>query len=93
MKEKIFVRSLACYGCPIGCRKVSQVKSGPYACTVEGPEFESICLLGANCGVGDLEPLAYAAHLCDELGMDTISTWRGDRICHGPLRERNNFES
>jgi aldehyde:ferredoxin oxidoreductase len=74
MKEKVFVRSLACYGCPIGCRKISQVKSGPYACTVEGPEFESICLLGANCGVGDLEPLAYAAHLCDELGMDTIST-------------------
>lgn len=74
MKGKIFVRSTACYGCPIGCRKISQVKEGPYACTVEGPEFESICLLGANCGIGDLEPLAYAAYLCDELGMDTIST-------------------
>lgn len=74
MKEKIYVRSLACYGCPVGCRKVSQIKAGPYACTVEGPEFESVCLLGANCGVGDLEPLAYAAHLCDEMGMDTIST-------------------
>lgn len=74
MKEKIFVRSIACYGCPVGCRKISQVKSGPYTCTVEGPEFESICLLGANCGIGDLEPLAYAANLCDEFGMDTIST-------------------
>ncbi|MEM2025807.1 MAG: aldehyde ferredoxin oxidoreductase family protein, partial [Desulfurococcaceae archaeon] len=74
MKGKIYARSLACYGCPIGCRKLSQVKSGPYACTVEGPEFESICLLGANCGVGDLEPLVYAAYLCDELGMDSIST-------------------
>ncbi|MCS7139922.1 MAG: aldehyde ferredoxin oxidoreductase family protein [Candidatus Nezhaarchaeota archaeon] len=74
MKEKIYIRSTSCYGCPIGCRKISQIKTGPYASTLEGPEFESICLLGANCGVGDLEPLAYTSHLCDELGMDTIST-------------------
>ena len=75
MAEKIVIRSLACYGCPIGCRKVSEIKTGPYAGTViEGPEFEALCLLGANCGIGDLETIAYAAHLCDRLGMDVIST-------------------
>ena len=75
MKEKLVVRSLACYGCPIGCRKVSEIKEGPYAGTViEGPEFKSLGLLGADHGVSDLNTVAYAAYLCDRFGMDSIST-------------------
>lgn len=75
MKERIFVKSDTCFGCIIACRKRSEIKVGPYAGTsLEGPEFESTCLLGANCGVGDLETVAYASYLCDQYGMDTIST-------------------
>ncbi|MCX8205314.1 MAG: aldehyde ferredoxin oxidoreductase family protein [Candidatus Nezhaarchaeota archaeon] len=75
MREKMVVRSAACFNCVAACRKISEIKQGPYAGTrLEGPEFESIALLGANCGVGSLETVAYAAHLCDEYGMDTIST-------------------
>lgn len=40
----------------------------------EGPEFETIALCGANCGVGDLEALMRFNHECDEWGLDTISS-------------------
>lgn len=74
MKEKIFVGSLSCYACPIACGKVSFIRSGPYAGTmIEGPEFESTGLLGANCGVSDLEALVKAVEICDIYGLDTMS--------------------
>ncbi len=39
----------------------------------EGPEFESLWALGAQCGVDDMERVILANYLCNELGMDTIS--------------------
>ncbi|WP_211292919.1 aldehyde ferredoxin oxidoreductase C-terminal domain-containing protein, partial [Neomoorella humiferrea] len=73
-KEKIFVGSMSCYACPIACGKVSLIRSGPYAGTmIEGPEFESTGLLGANCGVSDLEALVKVVEICDIYGLDTMS--------------------
>lgn len=64
----------ACWGCPIGCGRVTRVPSGPFAVDyTEGPEYESIWALGADCGVSDLEAIIKANHFCDELGLDTIS--------------------
>jgi aldehyde:ferredoxin oxidoreductase len=40
---------------------------------MEGPEFETIGLLGANCGISDWESLAKATEVCDSTGMDTMS--------------------
>ena len=40
----------------------------------EGPEYETIALCGANCGVGDIEALMRFNHECDEWGLDTISS-------------------
>ena len=40
----------------------------------EGPEYETIALCGANCGIGDIAALIKFNELCDEWGMDTIST-------------------
>jgi aldehyde:ferredoxin oxidoreductase len=40
----------------------------------EGPEFETLGLCGANCGIGDLATVAAFNEACDELGLDTIST-------------------
>lgn len=59
----------ACYACPIACGRATKVgdKEG------EGPEYESLWSLGANCGVVELEPITLANYLCNELGMDTIS--------------------
>ena len=75
LKEKFVVRNSACYMCPIGCGKIVEIKEGPYAGTLlEGPEYESIASLGANCMIRNLEAIAYANLLCDQYGMDTIST-------------------
>lgn len=74
--EKLFwVKHKACYGCPVNCGKLGVVRSGSYAGTVvEGAEYETAALLGANCGISNHEAIVYANMLCDKLGLDTIST-------------------
>jgi aldehyde:ferredoxin oxidoreductase len=70
----VLEKNMYCFGCPIGCGKLSKVKQGPYiGTTVEGPEFETIGLLGSNCGIHDIDSIVKANELCDDLGMDTIS--------------------
>ncbi len=63
-----------CYACPISCGRVSVVKSGPYACKGEGPEFETIGAFGAMCALENLEAVTLAHNLCDDYGLDVIST-------------------
>jgi len=41
---------------------------------VEGPEFETIALCGSSIANGDPELLVELNALCDDLGLDTIST-------------------
>ena len=60
----------ACTQCPLACRQVHAFEG--YVC--EGPEYETLGLCGANCGIGDLSALAAFNRACDELGLDTIST-------------------
>jgi len=75
MRRKIVVKNRACYGCPILCGKFSRVDEGKHqGIEVEGPEYETIALLGSNCGIGSIEAVAHANMLCDDLGLDTIST-------------------
>ncbi|MHC1637298.1 MAG: aldehyde ferredoxin oxidoreductase family protein, partial [Candidatus Nezhaarchaeales archaeon] len=72
--KKYVIASRACYGCIIGCIKHTEIKEGKYANTkLEGPEYESIGALGANCCIDDIEAVIYANKLCDEYGMDTIT--------------------
>ncbi len=74
MKEKIVKRKKACYSCAVACRKMSEIKSGPYAGTeVEGPEYETSFAFGALCGNNNLESIAKANEICDRLGIDTIT--------------------
>jgi aldehyde:ferredoxin oxidoreductase len=72
MREKIVVTDKGCFGCPCPCGKYSKVKK--YNSYVEGPEYETIGLLGSNIGIDDIEEVAQANLLCDDLGIDTIST-------------------
>ena len=60
----------ACTQCPLACRQVHAF--GDYVC--EGPEFETLGLCGADCGIDDLAAVAAFNMACDELGLDTIST-------------------
>ena len=74
LKEKIFIGDNSCYACPVACGKVSAVTRGPFAGkAIEGPEFETIGLLGANCGVSDAEAIVAATAVCDAYGFDTMS--------------------
>ncbi|UCF97401.1 MAG: aldehyde ferredoxin oxidoreductase family protein [Spirochaetaceae bacterium] len=74
MKKEIVTGNASCYACPIACGKITRVASRRYGTMImEGPEFETIGLLGANCGIGDWESLVKATQICDENGMDTMS--------------------
>jgi aldehyde:ferredoxin oxidoreductase len=50
------------------------VPDGPYKGKGEGPEYETISSLGTGCGVSNLAALVKANYLCNEYGMDTITT-------------------
>ncbi|MGD0897737.1 MAG: aldehyde ferredoxin oxidoreductase family protein [Thermoguttaceae bacterium] len=65
----------ACFACAMSCGNINLVKQGKYVGTVtEGPEYESCAMLGSNLGVDSFAAVLHANQLCDELGMDTIST-------------------
>jgi aldehyde:ferredoxin oxidoreductase len=74
-ERRFWIKHKACHGCPVNCGKLGVIRNGVYAGTVvEGAEYETAALLGANCGIGNHEAVAYANMLCDKLGLDTIST-------------------
>jgi len=74
LQKDYYEGSMSCYGCPIACGKVSKIKAGKYIDTkIEGPEFETVGLLGANCGIVDQAVIIKATELCDQYGMDTMS--------------------
>jgi len=73
MREYSIVRNSACAHCAVACGKTCVVKEGPFAGAHARTEFESIALLGPNCGVADFGAIVKAAQLCDDLGIDTMS--------------------
>jgi aldehyde:ferredoxin oxidoreductase len=70
LKKVLDWKSTSCYGCGIMCAKKARWQNFE----MEGPEYETVAWLGANCGVNDPEAIAYANYLADDLGLDTIST-------------------
>ncbi|MFX1578994.1 MAG: aldehyde ferredoxin oxidoreductase family protein [Promethearchaeota archaeon] len=73
--ERIWLRHSACFACTIHCSKIGAIQRGKYAGTeCDTIEYESLALLGSNCGNSRLESVAYASIMCDRLGMDTMST-------------------
>lgn len=73
LAETLLTDRKHCYACPISCGRVSVVKSGPYACKGEGPEFETIGAFGGMCALESLEAVTLAHNLCDDYGLDVIS--------------------
>jgi aldehyde:ferredoxin oxidoreductase len=75
VKDEAFVHNESCFGCPLPCGKTAIIKSGPHRGTVlQGPQFETIGLLGSNCGINDISAVTRANYLCNQYGLDTIST-------------------
>lgn len=75
MLDHYKIGDTACFACPMGCGNICLVKDGKYGGIVtEGPEYESCAMLGSNLGIEDYAVVLAANRLCDELGLDTIST-------------------
>jgi aldehyde:ferredoxin oxidoreductase len=78
LKEHFLIRHTACHGCPLACARLTEVKGEvwgeKYAGKGEGPEYETIGSLGSACGIDNLAAITKANYLCNELGLDTIST-------------------
>ena len=75
VKDTLYIHNKSCFGCPLPCGKTGLIKDGPYkGFVLPGPEYETIGLLGSNCGIGDIRAVAQANYLCNEYGLDTIST-------------------
>lgn len=72
--DKYLVRHKACYACPIACSRYSAVEDGDFAVELEGPEYETTNALGPMCWIRDPEAILYANKLCNQYGLDTIST-------------------
>ena len=74
MRETIFKSDDTCYACGLRCKRVVEVTE-PISVDPRygGPEYETIGLLGSNCGVNDLVYIAKANEICNRYGLDTIS--------------------
>jgi len=87
MRETNVVKPKGCFACPIACKRISRTTAPGFEGHGEGPEFETLCLLGICCGIYNLEAIIKAGFICNEMGMDTIST--GNTIaCAMDLYER-----
>ena len=59
-------------GCIVKCSNIVNDAEGNYK--TSGLEFETLTLLGSNCGLASWEDVADLDRLCDEIGLDTIET-------------------
>jgi len=81
LKERILKTDKGCFSCPSPCGKYSSAagtfkgveKEEKFEVMVEGPEYETIALIGGNCELTSIEEVAYANHVMDDLGIDTMS--------------------
>jgi aldehyde:ferredoxin oxidoreductase len=88
LTKKLLQRAAGCYLCPMGCQRHTQVgdKKG------EGPEYETMVMIGPDCDIYDLEAITRVNYLCNELGMDTIS-FGGTLACAMELFDRGILEA
>lgn len=73
LAKKYLIKNKGCFGCSIGCGRLTKVEDGPFKSMGEGPEYEAAWAYGASCGVNDLAAICKANFLCNEYGMDPIT--------------------
>jgi len=68
------VEKYACWGCPIACGTVTEVKEGKYKGSKGGgPEYETVAAFGSKTLVKDMNAIAAASHVANDMGLDHIS--------------------
>lgn len=66
-------------GCAIGCSSIYNNQQSEYL--TSGLEYETIALLGSNCGISSLDTVATLDRMCDDFGLDTIETGATIGVC------------
>jgi aldehyde:ferredoxin oxidoreductase len=73
--EAIRSGTRTCYACAVRCKPETAFSDRfTVTDTYDGPEYEGIAGFGSNCAIFDLQLIARANELCNELGIDVIST-------------------
>jgi aldehyde:ferredoxin oxidoreductase len=74
LTETYLTRRSSCAFCGIACKRVVEVKEGPWAVPEgPGPEYETIVSFGTLIGSIDLAATCKAGRVCNNFGIDTIS--------------------
>lgn len=73
MTQKYVLKPKGCFGCTIGCGRITKIPDGPFKGMGEGPEYEAGWSFGADCGVKELDACCKANFICNDLGMDPIT--------------------
>jgi len=74
MRERYLIKEKACFRCPIMCTKLCKALEPPFIGAMAEPEYESLWAFGPQCGVDNYSAIVAAINLCDEYGLDAIST-------------------
>ncbi len=75
LHDNHFIRDISCHSCPIGCDKVYAVKEGEFSRSMStSVEYETLNSLGARVCNANLPSILKGNEVCDDLGLDTIST-------------------
>ncbi|MFN2215217.1 MAG: aldehyde ferredoxin oxidoreductase family protein [Anaerolineales bacterium] len=73
--DSVFIEGVACFACPVTCGRRTAIKGGKWqGHSGEGPEYETTNTFGAMCGISDINAITMANYLCNQYGLDTIST-------------------
>lgn len=65
--EKFAEKMLSCYNCVVHCRHRNKLGG-------EGPDYSTLALLGANCGLADPAQVIELNNMVNDLGLDSSST-------------------
>ncbi len=92
LTENSFSRRHGCASCTIRCERLFKSLSG----NEQRMEYETLFALGPLCGLEDPEAVLEAARLCDEYGLDSISTggtlaWAMECVERGLLPEAGDL--
>lgn len=73
--ENTKVKDTGCYNCYLQCGSLHNVKKGPFKGEgYENPEYETMWSFGANCLNFDFNAILMANKICDDSGIDTMTT-------------------
>jgi len=89
MAETILTGVEGCYGCLVACGRKVRIPEGKYATggEIKGPEYETLGALGSQLLISDVAAVTHLGHLCDRLGLDTISTGNTIALAHYLFQE------